>query len=169
MMQIIGIAHALLLHHIGLIREMPIEKDIIYITLVKGPLVMDYNVKNSNNDEIYQGIESLLKVNTRLLVKAFSNKSSSISCNRAIGILFDAKHPFVAHYILPRDWENKRLSTIPNESIILFLHSINSLRILESSEDNARFRERGKYGGETISRVGFGVDIFRVGLHGMKV
>ena len=56
---------------------------------------------STDSDEINHGIESLVKANVRLLMKAFSNKASFRPCNRAIGILFDAKHPFVAHYILP--------------------------------------------------------------------
>ena len=100
MMRIIAVAHALWLLHIDLLREMPIEKDIIYIKLAKTPLVMECNAKNNTDcDEIYHGIESLVKVNTQLLVKAFGNKLSIILYSRAIRILFDAKHPFVAHYI----------------------------------------------------------------------
>ena len=105
----------------GCLREMPIEKDIIYIKLAKAPLVMECNAKNNTDDDgIYHGTESLIKVNTRLLVKAFSNKSSFIPCNRSVGILFDAKHLFVAHYNLPRAWGNKRPSTFPNESPTLY-------------------------------------------------
>ena len=107
------------------------------------------------SDEIYHGSESLVKVNTWLLVKAFRKKPSFILCRRAIEILFDAKHPFVAHYILPRAWGNKRPSTIPDESIIFFPHNLNPLRILESSGDSVGFRESGKYGGEAISQVGW--------------
>ena len=56
MIQIIGVAHALRLHHIELLCEMPIEKDIIYIKLVKAPLTMECNALNSTNiDEIYHG------------------------------------------------------------------------------------------------------------------
>ena len=36
---------------------------------------------------------------------------------------------------------------------------LNPLRILESSSDSAVFRDRWKYGGEVISRVGFNDDI----------
>ena len=86
---------------------MPIEKGIIYIKPENSPLVIECNVKNStNSDGIYYGYESLLKVNARLLVKAFSNKASFILCNRSIENLFDEKHPFVAHYILPRSRGN---------------------------------------------------------------
>ena len=74
---------------------MSIEKDIVYIKLEKAPLLMECNAKNSTNvDEIYHRTESLMKVNTRLLVKVFSNKLSFIPCNGAVEILFDAKHPF---------------------------------------------------------------------------
>ena len=83
--------------------------------------------------------------------------------------MFDVKHPFVAHYIMLRDQRNKRLSTVLDERIIFFLHSLNPLWILESSGDNAGFSDRGKYGGEAISWVGFGDGNFRAGLHGMKV
>ena len=83
--------------------------------------------------------------------------------------MFDVKHPFVAHYILPQARGNKRPSTVLDESIIFFLHSLNPLRILESSGDCVGFRDRGRYGGEAISRVGFGDGNFRAGLHGMKV
>ena len=102
MMRIIGVAHALRLLHINLLREMPIEKGIICIKFPKAPLAIECNAKNSMDiDGIYHGTKSLVKVNTWQLVKAFSNKMSFIPCSRAIGILFDAKHPFVAHYILP--------------------------------------------------------------------
>ena len=121
------------LRHIDLLREMPIEKDIIYIKLAMAPLAKECNAKNSTDiDGIYHGTESLMKVNTQLLVKAFSNKLSFIPCNRAIEILFDAKNPFVAHYILPWARGNKRPSTVLDKSIIFFLHSLNPLRILES-------------------------------------
>ena len=128
MMRIIGVTHALRLCHIDLLCEIPIEKGIIYIKLAKRPLAMECNVKNStNNDGIYHGTESLMKVNTRLLMKAFSNKPSFISCNRAIRILFDVKPPFVGHYILLGAQGNKRPSIIPDESIIFFPHSLNPL------------------------------------------
>ena len=65
------------------------------------------------------------------------------------------------HYILPRALGNKRLTTIPNESILFFLHSLNPLWILESLGHSTGFTERGKYGGEVISQVGFGDEIFR--------
>ena len=149
---------------------MLIEKCIIYIKFAIGPIAMECNAKNSTeNDGIDHGTESLVKVNIRLLVKAFSNKPSFIPCSRVIGILFDAKHPFVTHYVLPQARENKRPSTIPDESIIFFLHSLNPIRILDSSDNSVRFRERRKYGGEAISRVGFSNGVFRASLHGMKV
>ena len=103
-----------------------------------------------------------------MLVKSFRNKSSFIPSNRAIGILFDVKNPFVAYYVLPRVRGNKRLSVVSDERIILALHGLNPLRILESSGDSARFRDRWKEGGEAISRVG-DVGTFRSGLHGMMV
>ena len=61
------------------------------------PLAIECNAKhNTEGDGIYHGIESFMKINVRLLVKAFSNKASFIPCNRAVEILFDVKHPFVA-------------------------------------------------------------------------
>ena len=79
------------------------------------------------------------------------------------------KNPFVAHYVLPWALGNKRPSVFSDESIILGLHGLNPLQILESSVDNARFRDRWKYGGEAISRVEFDNGTFRFGLHGMLV
>ena len=112
---------------------MLIEKDIIYIKLAKSPLAIEGNTKSSTDSgEIYHETESLVKVNAQLLMKAFSNKMRFIPCNRAFGILFDVKHPFVAHYILPWSRGNQSLSTVPNESIMFFLHRLNPLGILES-------------------------------------
>ena len=150
MMQIISVAHALRLCHIDLLREMPIKKGIIYIKFLKSPLAIEDNAKHS----IVMGFITRLKVNARLLVKAFSNKASFITCNRAIMILFDAKHPFIAHYILPRSQGNQSLSTISNESIIFFLHHLNPLGILESLSDSAGFRDSWNYGSEAIFRLG---------------
>ena len=80
---------------------MPIAKGIVDIKLVNSPLAIECNAKHlTNYDEIYHETESLVKINAQLLVKAFCNNVSFISCNRAIEILFDVKHPFVAHYIL---------------------------------------------------------------------
>ena len=94
MVWILGVAHTLRLHHIDLLGEMPVEKGVINIKLGKAPLAMECNVEHSTNgDGIYHGTESLVKINIRLLVKVFSNKSSFIPNNRAIGILFDAKKP----------------------------------------------------------------------------
>ena len=107
MMQIMGVPHALWLRHIDLLRKMPIEKGIGDIKLANSPLAIKCTAKHSTNgDGIYHGTESLVKINTQLLVKAFSNKASFVLRNRAIKILFDAKHPFVAHYILPRSRGN---------------------------------------------------------------
>ena len=86
---------------------MPIEKDIIYIKWVKSLLVIEGNANHSTDyDMIYHGTESLVTVNARLLETAFSYKASFIPCNRAVRILLDAKHPFIAHYILPRSRGN---------------------------------------------------------------
>ena len=149
---------------------MPVEKGNINIKLAKAPLAMEYNVEHSTEgDEIYHGTKSLMKINTRLLVKAFSNKPSFILSIRAIRILFDAKNPFVSYYVLPRARGNERLSVIPDESIILVLRGLNPLWNLESSGDNVGFIDRWKYGGEAISRVGFNDDAFRLGLHGIMV
>ena len=102
MMLIVGVSHALRLRHIDLLRKITIEKGIVNIKLANSSLVIECNDKHSTNgDGIYQGTESLVKINAWLLVKVFSNKASFIPCNRAVRILFDAKHPFVTHYILP--------------------------------------------------------------------
>ena len=124
---------------------------------------------NTDGGGIDHGIECLVKINTRLLVKTFSNKSSFIPCNRAIEIFFIRKNPFVAHYVLPRVRWNERPSVVPNKSIILKLHALNPFQILESSSDNAGFRDRWKDSGEAISRVGFDDVNFRSVLHGMVV
>ena len=106
---------------------------------------MKCNAKhNTNGDGIDHETKSLMKINTRLLVKAFSNKPSFISSNKAIRILFEAKNPFVAQYVLPKARGNKRPSVIPDESIILGLHVLNLLQILESLGDSAEFRDRWK-------------------------
>ena len=77
MMRIIDASNALRLHHIDLLRKMLIEKDIIYIKFANSLLAIEGNAKHStNNDGIYHGTESLVKVNARLLVKTFSNKAS---------------------------------------------------------------------------------------------
>ena len=103
MMRIICVVHALRLHHIDLFRKMPIKKCIIHIKLANSPLTIECNAKHSmDGDGIYHGAESLVKVNARLLVRAFSNKASFVPYNRAVRILFNEKHPFVAHNILPR-------------------------------------------------------------------
>ena len=141
---------------------MPIEKDIIRIMLVNSPMTIECNAKYSTNgDEIYHGTESLVKVNARLLVKAFSNKASFIPCNRVVRILFDAKHPFVTQNILPRSRGNESPSTVPNESIIFFRHRCNPLGIPKILGNSTGFSERWNYGGETIFGVGFDDGILR--------
>ena len=103
MMRIMGASHALQLRHIDLFCKILIEKGIVDINLANSSLVIEYNAKHSTNDDrIYHGTESLVKINARRLVKAFSNKVSFILCKIVVGIFFDVKHPFIAHYILPR-------------------------------------------------------------------
>ena len=81
---------------------MPVEKCVINIKLEKAPLAIECNVEhNTDYDGIDHQTKSLVKINTRLLVKALSNKPGFISSNKAIKILFDAKNSFVAHYVLP--------------------------------------------------------------------
>ena len=102
MMWILGVTHTLRLRHIDLLGEMLVEKGVIDIKLAKAPLVMKCNAEPSTDDDgIYHKIENLMKINTQLLVKAFSNKLSFIPTNRAIGILLGVKNSFVAHYVLP--------------------------------------------------------------------
>ena len=64
---------------------------------------------------------------------------------------------------------NERPSAVTDDNIILVLHGLNPLRILESLDDSARFRDRWKKGDEVISRVGFDDGTFRSSLHGMMV
>ena len=105
---------------------------------------------NIDDDGIDHETKSLMKINAQLLVKTFSNKPSFIQCNRAIMILFNMKHPFVGHYILPRDRENQSPSIILDESIIFFLHCLNPLGISESLGDSVGFREMRELGCEAI-------------------
>ena len=94
MMWILGVVHSLRLRQVDLLGEMHVEKVVIEKKLAKAPLAMEYNAKHSTNgDGIYHGTTSLMKINTWLLVKAFSSKTSFISSNKAIEILFDAKKP----------------------------------------------------------------------------
>ena len=86
---------------------MPIEKGIVDIKLTNSPLAIECNAKhNTDGDEIYHMTKSLVKINIRLLVKAFNNKASFILFNGVVRILFDAKHPFFAHYIMPWSQRN---------------------------------------------------------------
>ena len=86
------------LAHIGVhFRHRVFGLSVINIKLVKAPLVMEYNAEHNTDGET----ERLVKINTLLLVKAFSRKASFILSNRAIEILFNAKNPFIAHYVLP--------------------------------------------------------------------
>ena len=110
-----------------------------------------------------------MKVNARLLVKAFSNKASFISCNRVVRIMCNAKHPFVAHYILAQAQGSQSPSIVSDESIIFFLHRRNPLGVLKSLGNNAWFNERRNYGGKAIFQVGFDDDIFSTRLHKMTV
>ena len=96
MMWILGVAHTLLLRHIDLLGWMPIKKGVINIKLAKALLAMECNVEhNMKGDGIDHGTESLVKINTWLLVKAFSNKPSFILSNRAIEILVDWRSGWV--------------------------------------------------------------------------
>ena len=89
--------------HKDLLDEMPIEKGVINIKLTKAPLAMECNpAHGTDGDVIYQGTKSLVKINTWLLVKSFIYKLSYIPSNRDIEILYDAKNPFVTHYVLPQ-------------------------------------------------------------------
>ena len=92
MMWILNIAHTMRLYVIDLLDEMLVEKGVINIKFAKVPLAMECNVEhNTDGDGIYQGTGSLVKINTQLLVKAFSNKPSFTSSNRAIEIFFMQK------------------------------------------------------------------------------
>ena len=128
MMWILGVVHTLRLCHIELLSEMSVEKGVINIKLAKAPLAMECNVEHSmDGDGIYHGTKSLMKINTGQLVKAYRNKLSFIPSDRAIRILFDAKNPFVAHYVLPWARGNERQSVVQDKSIILVLHYLNPL------------------------------------------
>ena len=75
---------------------MPIEKGIVDIKVANSPPAIECNAKhNSDEDGIDHRAKSLVKVNSLLLVKTFSNKPSFIPSNRVIEIEFDAKRPYV--------------------------------------------------------------------------
>ena len=64
MMWIMGISYAQRLHYIDLLREILIEKGIVDIKLENSPLAIKCNAKhNMDDDEIYHGIGSLVKIN----------------------------------------------------------------------------------------------------------
>ena len=84
---------------------MPIGKGIVDIMLANVLLTIECNAKQRMDDGgIYHETESLVKINARLLMKAFNNKASFIPCNRSVRIMFNTKHLFVAHNIQPRSW-----------------------------------------------------------------
>ena len=69
----LSVAHTLQLHHIDLLGEMPVEKGVITIKLVKASMAMECNAEQSmDGDGIDHETESLMKINTRLLVLAIS-------------------------------------------------------------------------------------------------
>ena len=146
---------------------MPIEKDITYIKLANAPLTVEGNAKHSTDgDRIYHRTESLVKANAWLLVKTFNNKVSFIPCNRAIGILFNEKHPFFAHYILCPGLRGNRAQVLFR---MRALHRHNPLGVLKSLGNTAWFSERRNHGSEAIFWVGFDDYISSTGLHGMIV
>ena len=103
MMWILNVAHTPWLHHINLLDKMPFETGVINIKLVKASMAMEYNAEYSTNgNRIDRGSESFVKINTRLLVKSFSNKPSFIPSNRALMILFDAKNHLLPTMFYPK-------------------------------------------------------------------
>ena len=65
---------------------MPIEKGIVDIKLANSPLAIECNAKHStDSDRIYHRTKSLVKINPRLLVKAFSNEVSFIHAIESSG------------------------------------------------------------------------------------
>ena len=70
MMQIISVSLALQLRHIDILHKIHIEEGIIYIKLENSPLAIELKTKHrTNGDGIYHRTKSLMKFNTRLLVK----------------------------------------------------------------------------------------------------
>ena len=71
MMWILGVTHTLRMRHIDLLGEMPVEKSVINIKLVKAPLAMEYNAEHSiDGDKIDHETFSLLKINTPLFYES---------------------------------------------------------------------------------------------------
>lgn len=93
--------------------------------------------------------KGVMKINTRSLMNAFSNKASFILRNRAIRMMFNTEHPFTADNILRGAREHEFLCTISKKCCNFIRHDLSPFNMFNGLGNASGFKRHKKRVGYT--------------------
>jgi hypothetical protein len=95
------------------LREMAVEKGNFVIELMNMPILRQGEREDDTNGGGFDNrVESLVKIDARLLSESTHNPVSSMTGKRSIGVIFVAEDPFVAYYVRPGRGRDKGPSVV---------------------------------------------------------
>lgn len=132
MIRIARVSEPRRLMHINCLLKMAMQKGILHIKLVNGPLAGDGKTENCTNGGRFDNqTESLITVYPGLLAATIGYKTSLISCKRAVCMKFVAKQPHRPNHIDPGGSRNKNPSAVRLKGTKFLIHGLAPVRILK--------------------------------------
>jgi hypothetical protein len=136
------------LSHVYIFINEPMEKGIADVNLVNFPIFHGGNGEYSSyGDGLHNRAICFSMIDTRLLMKAFSNKSRFITVYTSISLSLDPVYPLGANNVQRRGWVDERSCAIFKEGIKLVIHGLMPFRIFGCSHVASRFTIIGLQGG----------------------
>lgn len=114
--------------------------------------------------------KGVMKINTKSLMKTFSNKASFILRNKAIKMLFNTKHPFTIDNILRGAREHEFLHTNSKKCCNFIIHDLSPFNMFNGLGNASGFKRHKKRVGYSglIETLGLENIIFGFVGHGMS-
>lgn len=100
------------------------EESILYIKLAKRPQARDGKTDDGSGERFDDEAKRLIIIDSRLLVKTLSNKTSLLIVYSAIRLVLDSEDLFASDGIIRRRRRDKRPRLIFEKCIDLICHSI---------------------------------------------
>ncbi|KAL2583894.1 hypothetical protein AAZX31_14G103900 [Glycine max] len=125
--------------HINILLKITVEKGILNIKLMEGPVTnSSHSKKQTNSGEFGDRRESITVINAIYLCVAFSYQTSLKPINLTSGPNFNSVDPPTTHRGLTRGKRNKLPSTIIFKGLHFINHSLSPARMIKCLTDSGR-------------------------------
>jgi len=125
--------------HINILLKITVEKGILNIKMMEGPMTdSSHSKKQTNSGEFGYRRESITVINAIYLCVALSHQASLKSINLTIGPNFNSVNSSTTHSGLTRRKRNKLPSIIIFKSLHLINHSLSPARMIKCLTNSGR-------------------------------